>query len=91
MTQAEYAAFETAVGECLARHDIHDFHPKSDTSRTEFSWRACECCGSKLGGSRTLCVGLRRGTNDDVEITACDDCVVYVAYGYLDGVEDGAR
>lgn len=47
---------EEAIGEHLDL-SVHQYLVCGDNDKDdEFSWRACECCGSTLGGSRHLLV-----------------------------------
>ena len=50
-----------------------------------FSWSACECCGSSLGGDRYPASGYSRELNACYEYEICADCLYYTAYGELDG------
>ena len=55
----------------------------------EFSWRACDACGSSLAGDRHAAhgfVSIRRGGKDVPELIhleICLDCVFYAANGDL--------
>jgi len=44
-----------------------------------FSWSACECCGSQLGGNREVMHGVRE---DDslVHLHVCIDCMYFNEY-----------
>ena len=45
-----------------------------------FSWSACECCKSKLGGERyvfSATVG-KAHNNEHTEISCCVDCFMYL-------------
>lgn len=42
---------ETKAGGHWALDGVRDGEPEGSDQR-EFSWHACACCGSKLGGSR---------------------------------------
>lgn len=81
MTDEEYDAFTAKVDEFLRRRDVVAYYP--DEEREEFSWRPCDCCGSKLGGARTACTGLTK-QKVMLEASMCDDCVEYNVNGYLD-------
>lgn len=48
-----------------------------------FSWRACEVCGSTLGGDRQAVHALD-ANNEMVHMNACVDCVYFIEYGCLD-------
>ncbi len=49
-----------------------------------FSWRACECCKSPLGGMREYLFACLKGTDEQVRYQICEDCVNYIEYGRLD-------
>lgn len=49
-----------------------------------FSWSACECCGTTLGGNREHATGYNPTTEEIQEYTVCEDCVYYAEYGRLD-------
>lgn len=64
--------------------------PCDETDRDEacdeglFSWHACDCCGSTLGGNRYAAHGLHsdgplKGKLCHLEV--CADCLVYIANG----------
>ena len=42
----------TAGLERLGRHLVPDFQGEWEDGHVEFTWRSCECCNSRLGGSR---------------------------------------
>jgi hypothetical protein len=44
-----------------------------------FSWRACECCDSGLGGNRYAAHGWLDGKLIHLDI--CEDCLFYLEYG----------
>lgn len=54
-----------------------------------FSWRACDACGTTLGGDRHAAhgfVSIRRGGEDELELIhleICPDCLLYAANGDL--------
>src|SRR5215471_1918572 len=52
-----------------------------------FSWSACECCGSGLGGSRETyrfaCEPQGAAEPQTFETDICADCVEFLAYGSL--------
>lgn len=84
MTTKEYQAYQTAVAQFLTRNQVMPgCHSQAEPdSEPFFSWRACECCGSRLGGNReTYSFASNQG-----EFTAdiCTDCVYFLAYGQLD-------
>jgi len=48
-----------------------------------FSWSACECCGSRLGGDREP-AHARDKNNTLIHFSVCVDCLYYLNYGRLD-------
>lgn len=48
-----------------------------------FSYSACDCCGSTLGGDRHPAHG-RDKDNQIVHFSVCVDCLYYINYGQLD-------
>lgn len=83
MTRAEYTAYQERVAEFMAREGIENLSSEPD-SEAFFSWRACECCGTSLGGNREEATGYNRTTKEVQRYTVCTDCVYYAAYGCLD-------
>ena len=50
-----------------------------------FSWSACQCCGSLLGGDRYDMVACNPGSDPTlIEFRACSDCLFYLTYDQLD-------
>jgi hypothetical protein len=49
-----------------------------------FSWRPCECCGTRLGGNREHATGYNPTTKEIQEYDVCMDCIYYAEYGQLD-------
>jgi hypothetical protein len=49
-----------------------------------FSWRWCDCCGTRLGGDREHATGFNPTTRQVQEYEICTDCAYYAAYGRLD-------
>lgn len=45
-----------------------------------FSWSACDCCGSSLGGTRYAAHGLDSEGNI-VHLDVCVDCLQFIANG----------
>ncbi len=45
-----------------------------------FSWSACECCGSPLGGDRHVAHGVD-ADGEIVHFSVCVDCMLYLANG----------
>lgn len=56
-----------------------------------FSRSECDTCGCRLGGNRTKCILTNAGKtkrgrrHPQVEVSSCDDCIYYAAYGYVPG------
>jgi hypothetical protein len=90
MNAAEYQAYQARVEAFLDRAGIYSFTTVCDETsgervdHDEFSHRPCDCCGTTLGGARTLCDAMHERTREVVEVSACDDCIYFVAYGQLD-------
>ncbi len=57
---------------------------KQALDEPSFSWRACECCGSHLGGDRYHATGYNPTTDTICEYEICTDCVYYTEYDRLD-------
>ena len=49
-----------------------------------FSWRPCECCGSRLGGDRYHTTGFNPEMKEVYEYEICEDCLYYAEYRRLD-------
>ena len=69
-------------GECGLSDDCTD-HDREIAGEPHFSWSACECCGSGLGGDRYQAHG-RDSNGDLVHFEVCVDCLYYITYGRLD-------
>lgn len=54
-----------------------------DNQEPYFSWRPCECCGSRLGGDRYDTNGYNPETKEIYEYTVCNDCILYIYNGDL--------
>ncbi len=61
-------------GECPEEQD------ESIGDEGYFSWSACDCCGSGLGGTRYAAHGID-ANGDIVHLNVCQDCVWYITYG----------
>lgn len=88
MTKAEYEVYKKNVAEFFEGEGVTNLTCKAnDEGVTEpyFSWRACECCKSTLGGDRYDCNGYNPTTKEvqDYEFI-CEDCVYFAEYGRLD-------
>jgi hypothetical protein len=87
MNALQYAKYERDVADFLKRNNVKPgcHSPKNAGAGPHFSWRACECCGSSLGGDRetyTFAMDYTSGETFDANI--CTDCVYYLAYAQLD-------
>ena len=73
------AEFFTAEGiNCLSTIEVAD----EDPAEPYFSWRACECCGSSLGGDREDCNGYNPKTKEiQGPYSVCTDCLLYITNG----------
>ena len=74
---------------CKAEWDDSDHCPTCGQNRESFdepyfSWSACDCCGSQLGGDREHATGYDQTTGEIREYSICSDCVYYTEYGRLD-------
>lgn len=61
-------------------------HERELASEPFFSWHACDCCGSNLGGNRVPAHGFYHADGADhlVHMDVCEDCDYYLNYGRLD-------
>ena len=71
-------AVDTETVECGCKNT------KAMLDEPSFSWRACECCGSQLGGDRYHATGFNPTTDEIYEYEICGDCLYYAEYGRLD-------
>lgn len=97
MTKQEYKQYEETFAEwlkqwefpssgyCPGCEDCPEPQYDGDCAFLEpsFSWRACEVCGSRLGGDR-LPIHAVDENGDIVHFDACMDCIYYLEYGQLD-------
>ena len=69
----------------------HDFHLDEESLQTAlengsvndeggFSWAACECCGSLLGGNRYSAHGFDKD-GGVVHLAICEDCLCFLSNG----------
>lgn len=90
MNAQQYADYEASVARFLKDNHVKPGcygNVDSENPEAFFSWRKCECCGSKLGGNReTYNFAHIDSSGLDNTFTAdiCEDCVYYLAYGQLD-------
>ena len=84
MTRKEYQQYETAVSAFMQAEGINCLSRSDSDSEGYFSWHACECCGSGLGGTRIDASGYNPATREIQEYRICTDCEYYAAYGELD-------
>lgn len=59
-------------------------HQRELAEEPHFSWSACECCGSSLGGDRHKAHGIIQGTKELIHLEVCSDCLYFLNYGQLD-------
>lgn len=83
MTPQEYKQYKRAVARFFETEHIH-FESINTEKEAWFSWRACECCGSPLGGDRYQLRAVNKDDNEIVEYAVCVDCMYYITYGQLD-------
>ena len=55
---------------------------RESAEEASFSWSACDCCGSTLGGDRHPAHGWL--DKQLVHLSVCNDCLYYINYGQLD-------
>lgn len=95
MTKTEYEAYEKSVQSFMTAEGIDDLHQISNECpdcgvdygncpEPSFSWQACDCCGSRLGGDRYHVAGFNRTHAQILCYNVCTDCLYYSAYGQLD-------
>ena len=100
MNKQEYSEYEESVKAFFEREGIQNLTrvmPEDGFSEDEcpycgeiidtdehFSWQACECCGSTLGGNRVHCAGVHKETGNIFCYDVCVDCEYYAEYGQLD-------
>lgn len=90
MNKQEYKEYQEAVAEFFEREGINCLSYDTDEYpdgcvEPHFSWSACDCCGSILGGDREICSGYNPTTGEIQKgYSVCSDCVYYVEYGRLD-------
>lgn len=82
MTREQYDVFCQAYDNFMERNGFDLL--STDTDSGFFSWHPCECCGSKMGGTRYWATGvnLKRKLREVYRI--CSNCVYYNEYGRLD-------
>lgn len=92
MKADQYEAYKQAVGNFLARERVKlgcyspEFSEPEPGFEGFFSWRPCECCGSRLGGQReSYTFACEDGSTFGADI--CSDCAYYLAYGQLDDMQ----
>lgn len=85
MTKREYSDYKAKVAAFHRQNDLRPglSGPASDRQEPFFSWRPCDCCGSKLGGNRETYL-FSGESHGPLEADICADCVHYLAYGRLD-------
>jgi len=95
MTKKEYADYENRIaawsenaqfpslGYCPGCEECEKAGHTEECCEEHFSWRACEVCGSHLGGNRYP-VHSVDANGDILHWDACTDCVYYLERGQLD-------
>lgn len=71
-------------GEGTVDVDRDDYELIQRAEEPHFSWHACDCCDSRLGGDRHPAHGwLKRDGHPDllVHLNICTDCLFYLANG----------
>lgn len=83
-TQREYEQYQRTVEKFINREQIELLSTTTYNGEPWFSWRACEMCGSPLGGMRVYLRATHTPTKQDFTYSICNDCEYYVEYGRLD-------
>lgn len=81
MTKQEYRQYQRNFEAFMNYEGITNLTGEGETY---FSWRACNCCGTRLGGQRQQAKGFNPRTREVHEYEVCMDCVWYAEYGTLD-------
>jgi len=81
----EHGHVEWTCPSCDGQGDVTPDECDETSGESEFSWSACDACGSRLGGSRYPAHGFLRG--ELVHLSVCTDCLCYAANGDLPGGE----
>lgn len=89
MTTTQYIAYQAAVQSFLTRNRVLPgcHGPVNSDFEPFFSWRPCECCGSRLGGNREewqFAHGDNFASSSNFEAEICTDCIHYLSSGQLD-------
>lgn len=72
----------SAFTEAISANIPEGYHLVCGNEELGFSWSACECCGSSLGGDRHELAYTKPGTAEGpIMISACTDCLIYAANG----------
>lgn len=77
----KYADYIRAVDQWVAKQQgqvIVNGHEEG------FSWRGCPCCGRSEGGNKFRVIVYNHDMNIIEAWDVCEDCMLYLAYGYLD-------
>jgi hypothetical protein len=67
-TWEEYQSYVDSVGFFFEREGIHNLSQVDSNEEAYFSWSACECCGSNLGGDRYHCNGFKPTLLSEVSV-----------------------
>ena len=93
MNKADYKEYEKQVAAFFDDNALRNLSPKyedlgdgehGDIVEPSFSWSACECCGSTLGGDKYEADGYSEKHGVMEFDTICVDCIYYAEYGKLD-------
>ena len=57
---------------------------KQSLEEPYFTYRACDCCGTRLAGDRQMASGYNPIMDEVFEYEVCQDCLYYAEYGTLD-------
>ena len=89
MKYEEYQAYEKRVKSFFEKHGLNNlscnYNDETGDPESFFSHNPCDCCGTKLGGTRYECNGYSETEKDVLDFACvCEDCVYYAEYGQLD-------
>ena len=98
MNKKEYSEYERAAAKFFEREGITNLSAETGDDVDHacvicgdivgcdpwFSRRACECCGSGLGGNRYHATGYNPEAEAAYCYEVCQDCIYYAEYGRLD-------
>lgn len=87
MTKQDYETFKKNFNSFFECENVELMASAAPESEPFFSWQACDCCGSNLGGNRETYVAIEKvgiPNPRKFEIEICSDCVYFNEYGQLD-------